>query len=180
MMSELFKIFITFFKIGTFTFGGGYAMVLLIQREVVERNKWLTMDEFMPALALAQSAPGPMVVNTAIMIGYRLRKTKGGLIAAFGAILPSFVIMLLIALLFSNIANDPTVESIFKGMRPAVVSLILTSVIVFAKKVKYWTYPIAIAVAMAIYKGFSPLLLILMGVIAGVVYAYINRKRFTR
>lgn len=176
-MRDLLKIFKVFFKIGAFSFGGGYAMVLLIQREVVDKQKWISLDEFIPMLALAQSAPGPMVVNTAIIIGYRIKKTWGAFIASLGAILPAFIIMLIIAKVFSSIADNEVVERIFKGIRPAVVSLILTPVIVFAQKVKRWTYVVSLSVAIAIFYGVSPLLIILGGVTAGLLYAYMNRKK---
>lgn len=179
-MEKLHKIFSVFFKIGAFSFGGGYAMVLIIQREVVDKHKWLTLDEFIPILALAQSAPGPMVVNTAIITGYRLCKKRGAMIAALGSVLPAFLIMLAIALLFSKIADNEIVQRAFMAIRPAVAALILTSVIVFAKKTKKWTYPISLGVAVSIYYGVSPLLIILAGIIAGVGFAYYNGKKLIK
>lgn len=176
-MEKLHKIFTVFFKIGAFSFGGGYAMVLIIQREVVDKHKWLTLEEFIPILALAQSAPGPMVVNTAIITGYRLSKKRGAMIAALGSVLPAFLIMLAIALLFSKIADNEIVQRAFMAIRPAVAALILTPVIVFAKKTKKWTYPISLGVAVSIYYGLSPLLIILGGIVVGVVYAYYNGKK---
>lgn len=173
----MFDIFRVFFKIGAFSFGGGYAMVLVIQREVVEKQKWLDNEEFVSMLALAQSAPGPMVVNTSIMIGYKLHKVKGALLAALGSILPSFLILLTIALLFSQVADNDIVRRLFMGIRPAVASLILTSAIVFAKKHKWWTYPISVATAFAIYVGISPLLLILIAAIFGVGYTFYKIRK---
>lgn len=177
MKEKLIKIFSVFFKIGAFSFGGGYAMVLIIQREVVDKHKWLTIEEFIPMLALAQSAPGPMVVNTAIITGYRLNRKRGAMVAALGSILPAFIIMLAIALLFLKIADNAIVQSAFMAIRPAVAALILTPVIVFAQKTKKWTYPVSLAVAVAIYYGISPLLIILFGAVAGVGYAYYNGKK---
>lgn len=175
-MEKLHKIFLSFFKVGAFTFGGGYAMVLIIQREVVDKNKWLTMDEFIPMLALAQSAPGPMVVNTAIIVGYKLKRKRGAFAAAIGAILPSFIIMLVIALLFRQVADNEYVQRAFIGIRPAVASLILASVLIFAKKTKKWSYAISLGVAVAIFYGVSPLLIILGGAITGIGYAFYKRK----
>lgn len=179
-MNELLKIFSVFFKIGAFSFGGGYAMVLIIQREVVDKHKWITLEEFIPMLALAQSAPGPMVVNTAIIVGYRLHKKWGAMWAALGSILPAFIIMLAIALLFSKVSDNEVVQRAFMGIRPAVASLILASVVIFAQKTKKWSYPISLGVAVAIYYGVSPLLIILGGVIFGVMYAYFNRKKLIK
>ena len=179
-MITLVKIFTVFFKLGAFSFGGGYPMILLMQREIVDNQKWMKLDEFLPILTLAQSAPGPMVVNTAISIGYRTRRTYGALVAALGSVLPSFIVMILIALLFREIADNEIVIRIFKGVRPAVVSLILTAVIAFAKTEKPWTYLVSIATSLAIFYGVSPLIMILAGIITGVLYTYINRKKIIK
>ena len=124
-MNLYFQIFISLFKIGLFTFGGGYAMIPLIEREVVSRKKWITSDEFSEMLAIAQTSPGPMAINTALFVGYKLRKWRGSIVAALGAILPPFITILLIAMFFSNaMKTNETIERIFKGMRPVVIALI--------------------------------------------------------
>lgn len=123
---ELFSVFC---RIGAFTLGGGYAMIPLIQREVVDNKKWLEEEEFMNMIALAQAAPGVIAVNSAIFIGYRISGWKGLIASVLGAILPSFVIILLIAMVFRTLYQYPLVEAIMKGVRPAVVGLLAAAVI---------------------------------------------------
>ena len=118
------ELFLVFFKIGAFTFGGGYAMIPLIRNEVVKKKRWLNDNEFMDMLAIAQSIPGPIALNTALFVGNKRLGFKGSLFSAAGIILPSFIIILLIAILFSQFSDNPIVERIFKGIRPAVVALI--------------------------------------------------------
>ncbi len=122
--APLLSLFWVFLKIGAFTLGGGYAMIPLIQREVIEKKRWIAEDEFLNMLALAQSAPGVLAANTAIFIGYKLRGWQGVIAALLGSILPSFVIILLIATVFTRYRSLPALEAIFKGIRPAVVALI--------------------------------------------------------
>lgn len=130
-------------KIGTFTLGGGYAMLPLIQREVVDTQHWLDEEEYLNMIALAQAAPGVIAVNSAIFIGYRLAGWRGLAGAVLGAVLPSFVIILLIAMVFRNIREIPAVEAVMRGMRPAVVALLFVAVIrmtiSFIKSVKKLT-----------------------------------------
>ena len=111
-------LFLTFVKIGMFTIGGGYAMLPLIQRDVVDRG-WMTKEDFIDVFSVAQSLPGIFAVNIAIFVGYKLKKTWGGFVCALGTILPSFVIMLLIALFFTQVKDNVWVEKAFMGLRPA-------------------------------------------------------------
>ncbi|MBQ0136518.1 MAG: chromate transporter [Bacteroidales bacterium] len=129
------KLFWTYLKIGTFTIGGGYAMLPFIEEEVVNKHHWLDGEEFVNMIALAQAAPGLIAVNSAIFIGHRIAGWKGTVACVLGAVLPSFVIILLIAMFFKEIKDNPTVEAIFKGVRPAVVALIAATVIRLAKKI---------------------------------------------
>lgn len=122
-------------KIGTFTIGGGYAMLPFIEEEVVNKHHWLDGEEFVNMIALAQAAPGLIAVNSAIFIGHRIAGWKGTVACVLGAVLPSFIIILLIAMFFKEIKDNPTVEAIFKGVRPAVVALIAATVIRLAKKI---------------------------------------------
>lgn len=128
------KLFLTFFQIGAFTFGGGYAMVPLIQQEVCNKKGWLSEEDFLNCLALAQSAPGPLAVNTATYIGYKLRGLGGALAAAGGAILPSFLIILVIASTFQRFAELAWVQKAFLGMRPAIFMLMAFAVYSLGKK----------------------------------------------
>lgn len=116
-MQRLHTIFLSFFKIGLFTFGGGYAMLPLIERELIAKRKWIEQKEFLDLLTLAQSVPGPIAVNTSVFVGYKVRGFGGAVAALLGAVLPSFVIILAIALFFADIRQNPVVDAAFKGMR---------------------------------------------------------------
>ena len=136
MGNNLFlQLFWTYLKIGTFTIGGGYAMLPLIEREVVEKHRWIDAQEFVNMMALAQAAPGLIAVNSAIFIGWKIYGWRGIIATVLGAVLPSFVIILAVAMLFSDIRHNPTVEAIFKGIRPAVVALIAAAVIRMARHI---------------------------------------------
>lgn len=131
----IFQLFWTYIKIGTFTLGGGYAMLPLIQREVVDKHHWIEEKEFLNMIALAQAAPGLIAVNSAIFIGHRIAGRRGVVACVAGAVLPSFIIILLIAMFFQHIKDIPVIESIFKGVRPAVVALIAATVLKLARKI---------------------------------------------
>lgn len=150
-MRIYFEIFYSFFKIGAFTVGGGYAMIQLIEREVVERKKWMDKEEFVEMLAIAQTAPGPIAINTAVFTGYKLRKWRGSLASTLGAILPSFVIILFIAIFFSAAMKDNAViERIFKGIRPVVVALIAIPAFNMIVKAGLKIKPLAITLTAAL------------------------------
>ena len=129
-MNIYLEAFGIFFKIGAFTIGGGYAMVPLIENEIVTKRKWIAQEDFIDLLAISQSAPGILAVNISIFIGYKLRGIRGSIITALGTILPSFIIILAIALFFHSFKDNPIVERIFKGIRPAVVGLLASAALV--------------------------------------------------
>ena len=174
MRSNLYlKLFISFFKIGAFTFGGGWAMIPLIEREVVDKQNWIKREDFVDALAIAQSMPGVLAVNISILIGNKLRGLKGCLMATLGTILPSFLIILAIAIWFVQTYDNPVVERIFKGIRPAVVALIVSPVFSTAKtaRINIKTVIIPIIVALSIWLGgVSPIWFVLLGAIGGILY----------
>ena len=136
---RILELFLVYLKIGAFTIGGGYVMLAYVQREIVEKHKWVEEKEFLNMLALAQAAPGLIAVNTAIFVGWCVSgdKHRWAYIAAavLGATLPSIVCILLIAMLFREFKDLPEVEAVFKGVRPAVVALIGATVIRLARKV---------------------------------------------
>ena len=174
MRSNLYlKLFISFFKIGAFTFGGGWAMIPLIEREVVDKQNWIKREDFVDALAIAQSLPGVLAVNISILIGNKLRGLKGCLMATLGTILPSFLIILAIAIWFVQTYDNPVVERIFKGIRQAVVALIVSPVFSTAKtaRINIKTVIIPIIVALSIWLGgISPIWFVLLGAIGGILY----------
>ena len=169
----ILQLFTIFFKIGAFTVGGGYAMIPLIEAEIVTKKGWVAKEDFLDLLAIAQSAPGVFAVNIAIFIGYRLRGVRGCIVTALGAILPSFLIILCIALFFLRFKENPTVEAIFKGIRPAVVALIAAPTFNLAKAAKINRYTIWIPIISALLiwlLGFSPIWIILLAGIGGYVW----------
>lgn len=173
-----FQLFTTFLKIGAFTFGGGWAMISIIQREVVNRHHWIEDGEFLDLLAIAQSLPGIFAVNISTVIGDRLRGLKGCLCASVGTILPSFVIILCIAMFLTPdaIRQSPALTSIFKGIRPAVVALIIAPVLTTAKAagINWKTVVIPVAVALLVWSGWpyvsNPILFIVLGAVSGYLY----------
>jgi chromate transporter len=174
----LFRLFITFFKIGLFSFGGGFAMIPLIQREVIEKNKWLKKDDFLDMLVLAQSAPGPIAVNTAVFVGYKTAGTMGAIMAALGTVLPSFIVILLLALFFVEARENRYVDAAFRAMRPAVVALIVAPLMGLVKGMKWYLMAVAAAVAVAVwYFGVSPIYFIAAGVLVGIAIAIVNGRK---
>ena len=174
-MDKLYwKLFFTFLKIGAFTFGGGWAMISLIEREVVDKNKWIDREEFLDLLAISQSMPGILAVNISVSIGDKLRGFRCSLTAALGTILPSFLIILAIAIFLTPdiIKNNPIVSRIFMGIRPCVVALIVAPVITSARaaKISWRTVWIPIVVAVLIYIGWNPIVFIVLGGLGGYLW----------
>ena len=170
--------FLTFFRIGLFTIGGGYAMVPFIETEVVEKRKWIAKEDFLDLLAVSQSAPGVFAVNMSIFIGYKLRKFKGALAMALGTIMPSFLIILAIALFFQQFKEYEAVENIFKGIRPAVVALIAAPTFNMAKsaKINRTTLWIPAVSALLIWLlGVSPIYIIIAAGVSGFIYGHYFR-----
>ena len=179
-MNLYLQIFTTFAKIGAFTIGGGYAMIPIIQEEVVNKKRWIEEEDFMDVLAISQSAPGLLSVNISIFLGYRLRGTKGSVVATLGSVLPSFLIILMIAMFFAGYQDNPTVMKIFKGIRPVVVALIAVPMINMAKKAKLNIYTAALAVATALLVTFfkiSPIYILLVAGCVFVLPMYIKQYR---
>ena len=178
-MNNLYlQLFLTFSKIGAFTFGGGWAMISIIQREIVEKHKWIELDEFLDLLAVAQSMPGILAVNISVVVGDRLKGLKVSICAALGTILPSFLMILAIAIFLTpdTIKNNAIISRIFKGIRPAVVALIIAPVLTTAKAagINWKTIIIPVAVALLIYSKIpyisNPIVYIVMGAIGGYIY----------
>ena len=178
-MNFYINAFCTFFKIGLFTIGGGYAMVPLIEEEVVNKKHWISKEEFLDLLAISQSVPGVFAVNFSIFIGYKLKKFRGALSLALGAILPSFLIILAIALFFHQFKEYEAVENIFKGIRPAVVALIAAPTFSMAKSAKINRYNVWIPIVSALFiwlMGVSPVYIIAIAGIGGFIYGKLNNN----
>ncbi len=162
---SLWSLATTFTKVGLFTLGGGYAMIPLIDREVVQKRHWLESDEFYDILAIAQSAPGLLAVNISIFAGYRVRGNKGSIAATIGTCLPSFLIILAIAIFFAGYRDNVYVEKIFKGIRPVVVALIAVPVVDMIQKSHLNIFRALLAVGTAaaiIFLKVSPVYILLV------------------
>lgn len=169
------QLFLTFFKIGAFTFGGGWAMISIIEREVVDKHGWIERNDFLDLLAVSQALPGILAVNIATSVGDKIKGLRGSITATVGTILPSFLLILLIAIFLTPdmIKNNRVISSIFMGIRPAVVALIVAPVITSAKAAKlnlrtFWI-PIIVAALISLDFGFisNPILYIVLGGLGG-------------
>ena len=148
----LIQLFLEFFKVGLFTFGGGYAMIPLIQKDIVEGHRWLSMEQFTDLIAIAEMTPGPIAVNSATFVGYKLAKFWGALVSTIGVVLPSFLVIWAVASVFLSFQDNPIVQAAFKGLRPAVLGMIIVA---------------ALSVANVATAGFKSIIIVL-GVILGV------------
>lgn len=192
--SDLLQLFISFFKIGLFTFGGGWAMISIIEREIVDKFHWIERNDFLDLLAVAQSLPGILAVNIATAVGDKLHGMRGSAIATLGCILPSFLIILAIAIFLTPdmIKNNHIISSIFMGIRPAVVALIIAPVITSAKAAKLTLKTIWIPLIAALMIsssqlfglnlgfGSNPILFIILGGFGGWAYWKWTTKRLKK
>lgn len=177
------QLFLTFMKIGGFTIGGGMAMVPVMESEIVIKNHWLTKEEFLDILAVSQATPGLLAVDMASHIGYKISGLKGAISASLGTILPSLVIILLIAFFFTAFKENHWVEAIFKGIRPAVVALITLPVFSMAKSAKLtwsnaWIPFVSTVMIWAL--GVSPVWIIFITGFGGFFYGKYLRKTHNR
>lgn len=175
MRNIYWQLFATFFKIGAFTFGGGWAMISIIEREVVDKHRWIERNNFLDLLAVSQALPGILAVNIATSVGDKIKGFRGSVVASTGTILPSFLLILLIAIFLTPdmIKNNVVISSIFMGIRPAVVALIVAPVITSAKSAKLtlknlWI-PVVVAAMISLDFGWlsNPILYIVLGGLGG-------------
>lgn len=172
-MYQSWQLFWVFFKIGAFTLGSGYAMMPQIRRELVTRRKWLDEDEFIDIVAVTQSAPGPIAVNLAVFLGLRIAGVKGMIATAFGAVLPSFAIILMIAALFQGIQDAPLFIAAFRAVKPASVALILVPVFTIAKRTGTVGFKMLLSVTAACLVAFtplSPIYVVVVFAVGGILY----------
>lgn len=178
-MKELFDLFVTFAKIGGFTFGGGYAMLPILQREVVEKRGWATEEELMDYYAIGQCTPGIIAVNTATFIGYKFKGIIGGIVATLGCIAPSIVIITIITACLQNFASYPVVQHALSGIRICVCALIIQAIIKLGKKsiVDYPTATIALAVLLlSLFTKVTAVILVIGAAILGIIFQLIMNK----
>ena len=177
-LKDFWRLFTAFFRIGAFTFGGGFAMLPLIEKEVVDRNGWAERDEILDIFALAQSVPGAIGVNTAVFVGGRLYGIAGAIVALVGVITPSFLIILVIAHFFAQFKDNPYVASAFAGLRGAIIGLIGCAAVRVARTAIFDRFGLAVAVT-AFFLSVSGIIpavwLMVLGGLAG--YLYYTRKK---
>lgn len=180
-MSNIYwSTFSTFFKIGMFTLGGGYAMIPIIEEEVVNKHQWVSKEDMLDLIAIAQSCPGVFAINISIFIGYKLRKTRGALVTALGTALPSFLIILAIAIFFHQFEDNKVVAAMFRGIRPAVVALIAVPTFNLAKSahLNRYTLWIPIVSALAIWRlRVSPIWIIILAGVGGYLYGLTQKNK---
>ena len=184
-LKELAILFFTMFKIGLFTFGGGYAMLAILENEFVEKKKWTDKDDFLNMVAIAESTPGPIAINSATYLGYKKAGVLGSALATLGVVLPSFIIIYVISLFFDNFLEYKYVQYAFKGIQACVVYLILSAGIKLFKGLKKNAYSIiaffVTLVLMVVLSLFavklSAILYILVGGVAGLTVYFISKIR---
>lgn len=171
-MKQLWKLFSTFARIGSLTFGGGYAMLPMIREEVVKKQKWATDEEVIDYYAIGQSTPGIIAVNTATFIGYKLRGIPGGIFATLGMVFPSLIIITTIAIFFQQFQSYKIVQHAFAGLRVAVFALILNCIInMWKKSVKDYIGIIIFALSFIVvaFLNLSPVVVVVISFIAGII-----------
>lgn len=171
----MFNFFLTFFKVGLFTFGGGYAMVPIMERELVQKNEVINSEDFFDYISVAQSFPGPIAVNLSVLLGYKIHGFLGAILALLGTVLPSFVIILIISLFYAKTRNSTILNGFFSGVIPVVPALLVFSFIsIFKKSNKQSSTLVLIGITFlaVAFLGINPLFIILGGVIIGLCKYY--------
>ena len=176
-MRVLWELFIAFFKIGAFTFGGGYAMLPLIEREIVEKRNYATSEEIMDYFAIGQCTPGVIAVNTATFVGHKKAGVKGAAAATLGVVLPSVIIITLLAMCLSFIYDYPVVQNVLSGIRVAVAVLIFNAVFSMFKKGCKDLFGIilaAVSFVIFVFLPVSPVIMVVAGVVLGISFTKIK------
>ena len=174
------KLFLTFLRIGAFTFGGGYAMIPLIQRETVEKHKWISDDDILEIIAIAESTPGPIAINSATFVGYKVAGFWGSFCATFGVVLPSYIIISIISLLLKQFHDIQAVKYAFFGIRAGVLALILKSLWTMFKKIKKEVIPyiiMALSFILAAFTEINVLFIIAGSAIFGIAASIITERK---
>ncbi len=179
-IKELINLFFAFFRIGAFTFGGGYAMLPMLEKEIVEKYKWATLEEILDYFAIGQCTPGIIAVNTATFVGYKNKGIVGGIVATLGVITPSLIIISIIATILSAIYENPIVQHAFSGIGVAVCAILIQAIIKMGKSglVDKLTWIIGIgAFLLSLIFDISTIIIIILAGVIGVVYKAIIRQR---
>ena len=178
---KLLTLFWTFFKIGAFTFGGGYAMIPLIQREVAETHKWIGEEDILDTMVIAQSAPGALAINSATLIGYKVAGFWGALLSTLGVVLPSYVVISILSLFIMQFKELTYVSYAFEGIRAGVVVLIINAVVKLSKNCRRGAFNICIILAvflLSTFTGFNIIYMLAISAVVGIVYHLFLIKDF--
>lgn len=184
-MRILFDLFITFVKIGFFTFGGGYAMLSVIEDNCVEKKKWITHDDMMNVTVIAESTPGPIAINCATFVGYKQAGVLGSIAATLGIVLPSFVVILIISGFLDNFLEIEIVKNAFRGIKCAVGILIISAAVTMIKSMKKKPLPVAVLILSALAMlaidifslGFSAITIIVFAAMLGLAVFAVKGKK---
>ena len=180
-MKVYWDLFVSWFKMGLFTFGGGYAMLPMIQKEVIEKHQWATEDEVMDYYALGQCTPGIIAVNTATFIGYKIKGVMGGIVATFGVVAPSIIIISLISSLISNFSELEVVRHALKGIQVAVCVLMFVAIEKLLKKGVKDLPGILIfiaALALSLFTDLSTVIMVILAGLAGYVIFVLGKRKY--
>ena len=180
---SIWELFVTFFKIGLFTFGGGYAMIPLIQKEAVESKKWVSDDDVLEILAIAESTPGPIAINSATFVGYRVRGFWGSFFATLGVVMPSFLIILTISFVLKEFQSIAAVRYAFWGIRAGVLALVFKAVVTMYKKSKknLFSYIVMAAAFLVVALFGVDVIFVIIGcALTGLTYSFIAERRMKK
>ncbi len=178
--TSLWQLFATFFKTGLFTFGGGYAMIAILQEELVDKKKWITNQDMLDMIVVAESTPGVIAVNTATSVGYKTRGVLGAIIATLGVVLPSFLIISVLSYLIEAFQSNVWYQSAFKGIQACVTVLVVNAFTKMFKQIEHDAYnyiAFVVAFAIAAFTNFSVIYLILIGGVCGFIVTLLKDKK---
>ena len=179
-MKKYLTLFWTFFKIGLFTFGGGYAMISIIHKESVEKNKWISEEDMNNIIVVAESTPGPIAINSSTFIGYKVGKLLGAIVSVIGVVLPSLIIITLISIFLDNFKDLKIIEYAFQGIRAAIIILMVEAIFKLSKplnKNALFYSLLSISFILNFFFGVSAIILIITGIILGIIRELINSKK---
>ncbi|AKL94077.1 chromate transport protein ChrA [Clostridium aceticum] len=181
-MKDYLKLFSIFFRVGAFTFGGGYAMLPIMQKEMVENHDLIRENEFLDIIAVAQSLPGPIAVNTAVFVGYKVKGILGAVFTLIGTVLPSLLVIMVLAIFYDKIKHINTIQLFFHGVRPAIVALILMAALKLSKPISKTDFNMVIMVlsfVSIVLLKVHPILVIISCAVAGLLHKKKEGKRGT-
>ena len=181
-MKKYLKLFTTFFKIGLFTFGGGYAMISLIHKECVEKNKWISENDMNNIIAVAESTPGPIAINTSTYVGYKQGKILGSIFSTLGVALPSFLIITIISIFINSFQRSTVITYAFQGIRIAIIILMIEAILKLSKPLKKNAFFFSLLISsftLSFFFNINAIFLILIALIIGIFRELVKTRKVT-